>query len=165
MNLKALEEIFGDRLSVEDAELRLCTHDVGNLPDIVGIAVMDLLVNRMATAIVQPVSTDEVVALLKFATAQKVPVTPRAAGTSGVMGAVPAKGGIVVELMRMNKILEIDKEGMTVTVQPGVVWNPLEEELNRHDLSLPIYPSSAPSSAVGGWIGSGGIVGENIVGL
>jgi FAD/FMN-containing dehydrogenase len=172
--LKDLEEIFGDRLSIEEVERRLCTNDVGNLPDIIGIDVMDILIDRMPSAVVQPVTTEEVVELVKFATSEKVPLTPRAAASSGAGGAVPTKGGIAVDLLRMNEILEIDKEKMTARVQPGVIWNRLEEALNEEGLELRAYPTSAPSSAVGGWVGSGGIgigsfeyggVQENIVSL
>ena len=155
--MKELEEIFGDHITFEESERLLCKSDVGNLPDVVGISVMDLLIERMPSAVVQPETTEEVVKLVKYATREKVPLTPRAAATSGAGGAVPTKGGIVVEFMRMNSILEVDKENLTVTVQPGLVWNPLEEALNKEGLQLLIYPTSAPSSAVGGWIGSGGI--------
>jgi Fe-S oxidoreductase/FAD/FMN-containing dehydrogenase len=155
--MKALEEIFGDRLSMEESELRLCTSDVGNLPDVIGIDVMDMLIERMPSAVVQPVNTEEVAALAKFATAEKIPLTPRAAATSGAGGAVPTKGGIAVDFLRMNEIRDIDKENLTITVQPGAVWNRVEEALNAEGLQLLAYPTSAPSSVVAGWIGSGGI--------
>jgi Fe-S oxidoreductase/FAD/FMN-containing dehydrogenase len=172
--MKELEELLGDRISYEDSERRLCIHDVGNLPDVIGISVMDMLVERMPDAVLQPETTEEVAAILKYATKEGIPVTPRAAATSGVMGAVPAKGGIVVEFYRMNRILEVDEVNKKVRVQPGVVWAPLEEELNKHGLQLRAYPTSFPSSMVAGWIGSGGIgigsfeygsVGENIESL
>ena len=172
--MKELDDLLGDRISYEDSERRLCIHDVGNLPDVIGISVMDMLVERMPTAVLQPETTEEVVAILKYATKEGIPVTPRAAATSGVMGAVPAKGGIVVEFYRMNRILEVDEENKKVRVQPGVVWAPLEEELNRHGFHRRAYPTSFPSSTVSGWIGSGGIgigsfengsVGDNIESL
>jgi len=155
--VKELEEIFGDHITFEESERVLCKSDVGNLPDVVGISVMDMLIERMPSAVVQPETTEEVVQLVKYATREKVPLTPRAAATSGAGGAVPTMGGIAVDFMRMNRILEVDKENMTVTVQPGLVWNPLEDALNKEGLQLLIYPTSAPSSAVAGWIGSGGI--------
>ena len=172
--MKELDDLLGDRISYEESERRLCIHDVGNLPDVIGISVMDMLVERMPTAVLQPETTEEVAAILKYATKEGIPVTPRAAATSGVMGAVPAKGGIVVEFYRMNRILEVDEENKKVRVQPGVVWAPLEEELNRHGLQLRAYPTSFPSSMVAGWIGSGGIgigsfengsVGDNVESL
>ena len=146
--MKELDELLGDRISYEDSERRLCIHDVGNLPDVIGISVMDMLVERMPSAVLQPETTEEVAAILKYATKEGIPVTPRAAATSGVMGAVPAKGGIVVEFYRMNRILEVDEENKKVRVQPGVVWAPLEEELNKHGLQLRVYPTSFPSSNV-----------------
>jgi FAD/FMN-containing dehydrogenase len=155
--MKALEELFGERVSFEENERRLCTSDVGNLPDVVGIDVMDMLIERMPLAVVQPVSTEEVAALAKVATEHKIPLTPRAAASSGAGGAVPAKGGIAVDFLRMDQIVGIADDKKTVTVQAGVVWARLEEELNSKGLQVLAYPTSAPSSAVAGWIGSGGI--------
>jgi FAD/FMN-containing dehydrogenase len=70
---------------------------------------------------------------------------------------IPTQGGLVVDFAWMNQILEIDEEHMTVTVQPGVVWEKLDKELNKQGQALRTYPSSAPSSTVGGWLAQGGV--------
>jgi Fe-S oxidoreductase/FAD/FMN-containing dehydrogenase len=155
--MDALEKIFGDRVSFEKNELILHTNDVGILPDVLGLGIIDLMVDRMPDAVVAPNSLEEIQALLVYAQRERIPITPRGAATGGVGGAVPAKGGIVVNFNRMTKILEIDKEAMTATVEPGVIWSDLEDALRKQGLMCRAIPSSAPSSTVAGWIASGGV--------
>ncbi|MFW9844455.1 MAG: FAD-binding oxidoreductase, partial [Candidatus Thorarchaeota archaeon] len=112
-----LSDIFGDRLITAKHELYLQSSDVGSLPKWVG-----LMMNLKADAIVQPISTEEVRSLYKFANKEKVPLVPRGAGTSGYGGAIPRKGGITVDMRRMDNILSVDEENMTVTVEPGISW-------------------------------------------
>lgn len=146
-----LSEIFGDRLITAKHELFLGSSDVGSLPKMVG-----LMMNYNPDAIVQPTSAEEIKALYKFANEQKVPLTPRGAGTSGYGGAIPRKGGITVDMRRMDNILSVDKENLTVTVEPGIVWTNLQFELNRLGLDVRSYPSSGLSATVGGWVAQGG---------
>ena len=100
-----LKDIFGDRLITEEHELKLHARDVGALPKQVG-----WMMNINPDAMVQPLTPEDVIALYKFANKYKVPLVPRGAGTSGYGGAIPRKGGITVDMRRMCKILEIDKE-------------------------------------------------------
>ena len=89
-------------------------------------------------------------------TASRVPVVPRAGGTGLTDGAVPLKHGIVVDVKLMNRILEIDVEDRTVTVQPGINMLKLSEELRPHGFIYPDNPASYPCSLVGGRIGTSG---------
>jgi len=155
--MKALDDIFGNRVSYEPNELLIHTTDVGILPDVLGMGVIDLMIDRMPTAVVQPKSTEEILALLEYCNRERIPVTPRGAATGGVGGAVPTQGGIVVNTSMMTRILEIDRERMRVTVEPGVIWSDLEEELRKQGLMCRTIPSSAPSSTVAGWVASGGV--------
>lgn len=148
---KQLRKLFGQRVTFDQVECMLYSHDVANLPSAV-----EALVHKNADAVVQPISVEEVIALVQLAREKKIPLTPRGAGTSGYGGVIPIKKGIVVAFTRMNRILHIDKENQTVTVEPGVIWTKLEESLNTQGLSLRLYPSSAPGATVGGWIGEGG---------
>ncbi len=66
-------------------------------------------------------STAEVSALLKYANERKISVTPRGQGTGLVGGSVCKFGGIMLDLSKMNRILEIDQENLTLTVEPGVL--------------------------------------------
>ena len=92
-----LKEIFGERLVTAKHELFLYSTDVGSLPKQVG-----WLMNLNADAAVQPITPEEIRELYKFAKIEKVPLVPRGAGTSGYGGALPRKGGIVVDMRRMD---------------------------------------------------------------
>ena len=74
-----------------------------------------------AEALIFPLSTEEVSGVLRYANANHIPVTPRGAGTNLVGSTVPLKGGIILDLSRMNRILELDRDTMTATVEPASV--------------------------------------------
>ena len=89
---------------------------------------------RLADVVARPGSTEDVRAVLMLANESGTPVIPFGAGT-GVMGAtVPARGGITLDLQRMNKILTINPTDMTAEVEAGVVLKDLENAL--FDLGL-----------------------------
>jgi glycolate oxidase len=71
--------------------------------------------------LVEACTTEEVASLMRFASGRNIPVTPRGQGTGLVGGAVSLHGGIMLSLQKMNRILELDKENMVVTVEPGVL--------------------------------------------
>ncbi|MGC8872890.1 MAG: FAD-binding and (Fe-S)-binding domain-containing protein [Chloroflexia bacterium] len=148
----SLREIFHDRISTDPMECRIYGHDVGVLPALV----RPLIGRAQAAAVVQPRNEDEVVRLVRWAVGNRVPLVPRGKATSGYGGVVPVRGGILVDFWRMRRILQIDLEAQTVTVEPGVVWEDLENELAKQGLALRLYPSSAPSSTVGGWLAQAG---------
>ncbi|TFG26542.1 FAD-binding oxidoreductase, partial [Candidatus Thorarchaeota archaeon] len=86
-------------------------------------------------------------------------VIPRGGASSCMCSSSPTRGGITLDIKPMNKILEINKEKMFVRVEPGVTFEALEDALDRQDLTFGIYPSSAKSAVIGGWIGTGGRAG------
>ncbi|MDZ7836686.1 MAG: FAD-binding oxidoreductase [Actinomycetota bacterium] len=69
---------------------------------------------------------------------------------------MPLRAGLVIDFYRMNKIIDIDKSNNRATVQPGVIWEKLDQKLASHDLTLRLYPTSYPGSGVGGWLAQGG---------
>lgn len=99
-----------------------------------------------------PTSTQEVSAIMKIANAEKIPVTPRGGGTNVSGGSVPIEGGIVMCFTKMNKILKIDKENLTATVEPGVVLMDLNMALAREGLFFPPDPQSFLGATMGGVI-------------
>ncbi len=149
--LSELEERFGERMSADPVERYIYSRDMGEFPGIVG-----KIVGGLAQAVVQVESVEELGWIVSFARRRGLPLTPRAAATSGYGGAIPVMGGIVVDLTRLNHVVDIDAEGKTATVEPGVIWWELEKELRSRGLALRAYPSSAPSSTVGGWVAEGG---------
>lgn len=102
-----------------------------------------------ASALVFPTSTEEVSALLRFANANNIPVTPRGAGTNLVGSTVPHDGSIIIDLSLMNHILEIDKENFTATVEPGVILEDFQKHVEGLGLFYPPDPGEKRAS-IGG---------------
>jgi len=103
--------------------------------------------------VVFPTTTQEVSDILKLANKEGIPVTPRGAGTNVSGGSIPIKGGIVLCTTKMNKIVEIDKENLTATVEPGVVLMDFNATLGRDGLFFPPDPQSFLGATMGGVIG------------
>jgi glycolate oxidase len=107
-------------------------------------------------AVVLPTNAEQVSEVVKLANRQGVAVVPRAGGTGLTDGAVPLRGGIMVDVKLMNEIKEIDHVDRTVTVGPGINMLKLNEELRRYGYHYPDNPASYPCSLVGGRIGTSG---------
>ncbi|MHB1131456.1 MAG: FAD-binding oxidoreductase [Chloroflexota bacterium] len=101
-------------------------------------------------AVVLAHGTAEVSAVLALANRAGVPVVPRGAGTGLSGGTVPVRGGLVLDLQAMNRILEIDEGNLCAVVEPGVVTAELQAEVERRGLFYPPDPSSLKSSTIGG---------------
>jgi len=102
------------------------------------------------TAVVWPQDVTDVIKVIKYAYANQVPVIPRGAGTGMTGGAVPSKGAIVLSMEKMNRIIEIDEENLTVLVEPGVLNGKLQRELQRRRLFYPPDPASMNFCTIGG---------------
>lgn len=102
-----------------------------------------------AQALVFPLSTDEVSGILRYAHANHIPVTPRGAGTNLVGSTVPIKGGIILDLSRMNRILELDEDTMTATVEAGILLQDFQAYVEEKGLFYPPDPGEKASS-IGG---------------
>ncbi len=100
--------------------------------------------------VVKPLSVGEVSRILALANHERIPVTPRAAGTSLSGGALPVNGGIVVSVEKMNQIVEIDRENLVAVVEPGVICQNLQEAVEQVGLYYPPDPASRGSCMLGG---------------
>jgi FAD/FMN-containing dehydrogenase len=116
------------------------------------------LAGKNGDVAVQPVSVDEVLAVLRFAGGRGTPVTVRGAGTGNYGQCVPLEGGIVLDLSLMDKLEEITPDGVAVC-QPGLRLGALESEARKRGWELRMYPSTLVKASVGGFLagGSGGI--------
>ena len=112
--------------------------------------------DHMPDLAVLPRTAHEVSEVVKLANRRGIPIVPRAGGTGLSDGAVPLRGGILVDCKLMNLIHEIDLVDRTVTVGPGINMLKLNEELRPHGVFYPDDPASYPCSLVGGRIGTGG---------
>ncbi|MBS7622259.1 FAD-binding protein [Candidatus Bathyarchaeota archaeon] len=109
--------------------------------------------SRLPDVVVFPNSSEEISKIVRLANRERVPVTPRGAGTSLSGGPVPARGGIVVVLARMNRILDLDEDNLTVTCEVGLTLRDLNRSLARKLLHFPIDPGSSEAATLGGMIG------------
>jgi glycolate oxidase len=100
--------------------------------------------------VVSPETTEHVAAIHRLATAERIPITPRGMGSGLSGGSVPLEAGIVLSLMRMNRVLEIDEINSVAVVQPGVITADLQAQVERRGLFYPPDPSSLKQSAIGG---------------
>ena len=112
-------------------------------------------------AAVWPESTEQVAAIVKLANEYKIPIVPRGAGTSLSGGVIPIQGGIIIDLSRMNQILEISVENRYARVQAGVVCDDLNRALAKRGFTFPPDPASSSVATIGGNVATnaGGIKG------
>lgn len=91
-------------------------------------------------AVVLPETTEQIAEIVKIAAEEKIPLFPRGAGTNLSGGTVPVGGGIVISMCRMNKIIEIDEDNLTATVQAGVVIEDLINEAKNTVFYMRLTP-------------------------
>jgi len=106
---------------------------------------------HMPDVVVWPRDAGQVSRILAYASRERIAVTVRAAGT-GLSGCIPLYGGIVLNLTRMNRIKEIAERDMVAVVEPGVVYERLNEELRKYGLFFPPDPGSAITCTIGGMV-------------
>src|SRR6266481_5453949 len=105
-----------------------------------------------ALAIVRPATTEEVAAVVKLCAAEKVAIVPQGGNTGMVGGGTPHENGheIVLSLNRMNRIVEIDEIGYSMTVEAGVVLKAIQETAAQHDRLFPLSLAAEGSCTIGG---------------
>ncbi len=101
--------------------------------------------------VVKPGSTEEVAAIMRLANELRIPVFPRGGGTGVVGGAIPTRSGIVLSLERMNRVVEVDRENMMITVEAGVTLAQLIKAAEEAGLFFPPHPGDE-SATVGGMV-------------
>jgi len=137
--IQSIKKIVGDNyVFVDDESLQHYAHDETEnlhfLPDVV----------------VKPRTADEISAIMKVCDTNKIPVTPRGAGTGLSGGALPHLGGVLLSTERMNSILEIDERNLQVTTEPGVITEVLQQTVKEKGLFYPPDPASRGSCFIGG---------------
>ncbi len=164
--IEELEKIVGlNHIIFEDPDkLEQYSHD----------EIADRKYAQMPEVVVKPASAEEISAIMKLADFYKIPVTPRGAGSGLSGGAVPVLGGILLSTERMNRILEIDRENLIAVLEPGVITNDFNNEVQKEGLFFAGYPMSLEMCYIGGNVaenaGGGraikyGVTGRYITGL
>jgi len=109
-------------------------------------------VHQFPDLLIEAVSTEQVAAVLRYANERRLPVTPRGQGTGLVGAAVALHGGIMLSTARMNRILELDEDNLTLTVEPGVLLMEIAKFVEERDFFYPPDPGSSLMCTVGGMV-------------
>lgn len=144
----ALDAVVPGRCSVAPADLIAASHDASSQPA------------SRPDAVVWPLSTEEVAAIVGVAAAHAVPLTARGGGSSLEGNPIPARRGIVVDLSRMDQVVAVRPDDLQVDVQPGVIYAALNRALRTHGLFFPPSPGGSADVAT-----IGGMVANNASGL
>lgn len=142
-----LRQICGhDALAVDSASREAARHDVhqsGGAP----------------AAVLSPPDAASLARAVAAIAAQGVAVVPRGGGLSYTGGYVlPEEGAVLIDLSRMNRVLDIDAESMTVTVEAGATWKTIDKALAQHGLRLPFFGTfSGAGATVGGGLSHGAL--------
>ncbi|NOQ51851.1 MAG: FAD-binding protein [Desulfuromonadaceae bacterium] len=133
-----LQEIVGkEHVETDKADLICYSYDATQrkfLPDVV----------------VHPGTPQEISRIMQLVNEHKIPVFPRGAGSGFTGGSLPTKGGIVLVMTRLDRILEIDEENLVATVEPGVVTEQFQQAVEKVGLFYPPDPASLKFSTLGG---------------
>ncbi|OEU71282.1 MAG: glycolate oxidase subunit GlcD [Desulfuromonadales bacterium C00003093] len=133
-----LREIVGkEHVETDKADLICYSYDATQrkfLPDVV----------------VHPGTPQEISRIMQLVNEHKIPVFPRGAGSGFTGGSLPTKGGIVLVMTRLDRILEIDEENLVATVEPGVVTEQFQQAVEKVGLFYPPDPASLKFSTLGG---------------
>jgi glutamate synthase domain-containing protein 2/FAD/FMN-containing dehydrogenase/glutamate synthase domain-containing protein 3/ferredoxin len=117
--------------------------------------IRDLILKSLPDLILRPTTETHLLGIFAFAREHKIPLTLRGAGTWGYGGAVPTRGGILIDLGLMNKI-EVNPEALQLEVGPGARFLDIHQELERHGLSL-LSMTSGKGGTLVGWMATGGM--------
>ncbi len=117
--------------------------------------IRDLMLKSLPDLILQPTTEEHLLEIFALACEQKIPLTVRGAGTWGYGGAVPTRGGILIDLSLMDTI-EVNPETLQLTVGPGARFLDIHRELERHGLTL-LSMTSGKGGTLIGWIATGGM--------
>ncbi|MFX1293765.1 MAG: FAD-binding oxidoreductase [Promethearchaeota archaeon] len=146
MNKDKLKElltpIFGNKsFSTDKALLYTYSMDVSNqeyIPD----------------AVVMPENRAQIAQLIKLANTYNIPLIPRGGGTGASGGVLAVHGGIIVDLTKMNKIIEVDIDNLQIIVEPGVIHADLNKYLEYYGFFFPVVPGSSDMCTIGGMVGN-----------
>jgi glycolate oxidase len=139
-----LKKIVGDaNFSADEKVIAANSSDMSHIP-------------AKAQCVVYPATSGHVVEIIKYANANDLNIVPRGAGTDLVGGAV-ADNAVVLDMKRMDKVLNLDLQGKTVTVEPGLILDKLNTELEKKGMFFPVRPSSHMIATIGGMVATNAV--------
>ncbi|MDY7079177.1 MAG: FAD-linked oxidase C-terminal domain-containing protein [Chloroflexota bacterium] len=164
-----------DSAVIEQLERAIGADKVLSSPvDLIAYSFDGTFEQHLPDVVVLPETNEEVSAVARIGSQYDVPVVPRGMSSGLAGGSIPVRGGIVLSLTRMNRILEIDEQNMTATVEAGLVTADLQAEVEKLGLFYPPDPSSIKQSTIGGNVACNaggprclkyGVTGDYVMGL
>ena len=150
---RALTGIVGvDRIRTDRVERKMYSFDIGAMPRLV----KPIVPAGVAGAVIRPKDEAQLVEVVRYAQRHGIVIVPRAWATSGYGGVLPPEGALVIDLSGWQQVLSVDTEMGLCRTQAGAIWEQVDRRLAPMGLTLKMYPSSYPSSSVGGWLAQGG---------
>jgi len=146
--LEELSNILGDRISTSNEVLKLYSRDYWPLALMKEAHGEEL---PRPLAVVWPNSTEEVAKIIKVLNKYRIPFVPYAGG-SGVTGGTMCRGCIVIDIKKMNRIVNFSEEDAIIVVEAGILLRKLEEFLNSRGFTLRHIPQSYPEAVIGGLV-------------
>ena len=140
--------LSSEQVSTRPADLELASHDESACPP------------TFPDVVVWPQTTEDVRRVVRYAYEQALALTARGAGSSLEGNPIPIRGGVVADLSRMDRVVNVHAEDLQVTVQPGVVYNDLNDQLKASGLFFPPSPGGSSDVAT-----IGGMVANNASGI
>ena len=138
-----------ERVARTEFDRMVYSHDFASLPKVA------LLQWRLyPDFVVLPQTTEEVARLVKLSDESGLPIVPRGGGTGWYGGAVPNRGGVLIDMRKMSRVRSFDPAARTVTVEAGMSWHDVAGYAETRGLTLPSMPMNAMASTVGGAINS-----------
>ncbi|GAB7386886.1 glycolate oxidase subunit GlcD [Bacillaceae bacterium] len=144
--MRVAEQIYAEIVSITTDPARVFTEE----SDLASYSYDASFGAYMPDIVVQPLSAQEVAQIVKLANRERIPVYPRGHATCLSGGPLPVKGGIVLDMSKMNQKLIIDPENLIAIVSPGVLTSAIHEAAEKHGLMYPPDPSSSHVSTIGG---------------
>ncbi len=147
---RKIREIIGDNnISTKEVDILAYTKDASLIT--LNWAIQGKIAG-LPDFIIWPDTVEQICNILKFANQEKIPVIPYGEGSGVVGGAIPIRGGIIIDMKKFNKIIEINDKNLTVTAQTGINGMNLERYLNAKGYTTGHIPQSLYISSLGGWI-------------
>src|SRR2546422_1918529 len=136
--VRELRQIVGDEYVLVEKEDVIVYEQDGSIMQV------------LPEVVVLPGSTEQVAGVVRAARRANVPIVPRGSGTGLAGGAVPAEGGVVISLARMNRILELDLRDRIAVVEPGVINQDVTKAVAAGGFFFAPHPSSQAACSIGG---------------
>ncbi|HXX80759.1 MAG TPA: FAD-linked oxidase C-terminal domain-containing protein [Thermodesulfovibrionales bacterium] len=105
---------------------------------------------ELPSAVLWPENVEDIIAIMRYAHDEGIPVVPRGAGTGMSGGAVPLRDSMVLSMEKMNRLLELDKDNLTVLVEPGIINGRVQREVEDLGFFYPPDPASMNFCTIGG---------------